>query len=300
MERQLIVTHHAPDLDAIGATWILKRFDAKKYTNAKLAFVNPGSTISMDEATELGFELHNVTHVDTGLGRFDHHQPDKGSQRLSATMLVHQYVTANDPNLEHDEALETITEFVTEIDHFEEIYWPEAGSSRYAFMIHELIRGIEFSDPHNDESQMQFGLQCLDSAYATLTQQIKAKEIISEKGQEFTIDRDNKKVKCLALLTRNDDTLKIAQKQGFDLVIRKDTKLGNIRIKVRPDSDIILKPLYDIIKIKDPKATWFYHPGGKMLLNGSRKKKDQKPSELSIDEVIKIAREALSTKENNA
>jgi hypothetical protein len=27
-------------------------------------------------------------------------------------------------------------------------------------MIHELIRGHEFTDPHNDDSQMHFGFQC--------------------------------------------------------------------------------------------------------------------------------------------
>ena len=40
MERQLIVSHHAPDLDAIGSTWILKRFDAKKYASAKFHNIN--------------------------------------------------------------------------------------------------------------------------------------------------------------------------------------------------------------------------------------------------------------------
>ncbi|MBU0974324.1 hypothetical protein KKD03_01325 [Patescibacteria group bacterium] len=303
MERQLIITHHAPDIDAIGAVWILKRFDMNKYADAKLAFVNPGETISMDAANELGFQLYNTTHVDTGLGRFDHHQPDKGMQRLSATMLVHDYVVSKNLSLEKNEALDIIIEFITQIDHFEEIYWPDAGSYRYAFLIHELIRGIEFADPHNDESQMQFGLTCLDSAYAVLTQQVKAKEIIAEKGREFTIDRSdddkNVEIKCLALLTRNDDTLKIAQKQGFELVIRKDQKLGNIRIKVRPDSKIHLKPLYKAITAVDPKATWYYHPSGKMLLNGTKKHHNQIPSKLSVDEVINLTKISLSNKTKN-
>ncbi len=290
MERQIIITHHAPDIDAIGAVWILKRFDPQKYADAKLGFVNPGETISLDAAKELGFELHNTTHVDTGLGRFDHHQADKGMQRLSATMLVQEYVSSKNLSLETDEALHIISEYITEIDHFEEIYWPDAGSYRYEFMIHELIRGIEFVDPHNDESQIQFGLTCLDSAYAILTQQVKAKEIIAEKGDEFFIDE----VKCLALETRNDDTIKIAQKQGFELVIRKDKKLGNIRIKVRPDSKINLEPLHEAIKAVDKKATWYYHPSGKMLLNGTKKHHNQIPSKLSLGEVIKLAKSSLS------
>lgn len=289
MERQLIVTHHAPDLDAIASVWILKRFDFKKYADAKIAFVNPGNTLSIDEATELKIELHNVTHVDTGLGRFDHHQPDHGSKRTSATMLVYEYVVGLDPNLEKDDALSILVEYVTQIDHFEEIYWPDAGSYRYAFMIHELIRGIEFTDPHNDESQMQFGIKCLESAYATLTQQVKAREIIAEKGSEFFIG----KKKCLALETRNDDTIKMAQKQGYEFVVRKDSKLGNIRIKVRPDSDINLRALYDAILEIDQTGTWYFHPSGKMLLNGSIKHNNQKASKLDIYTIIKIAKEVL-------
>lgn len=294
MPRQLIITHHAPDLDAIGATWILKRFEPRKYADAKISFVNPGEKISIDAAHELGFELHDVTHVDTGLGRFDHHQPERGSQRLSAALLVYEYVCSRSKDLEHDQALQFLAEFITEIDNFEEIHWPDASNYKYSLMIHELIRGIEFTDPHDDDSQMQFGLKCLDSAYASLTQQVKAKEIIEEKGEEFKIGS----LDCLALDTRNDDTLKVAQKQGYCLVIRKDTKLGHVRIKVRPDCDLILKPLYDAIKERDSVGTWFYHASGKMLINGSRKHTSQIPSPLTLEEVVKLAKETLN--ENTA
>lgn len=289
MAKKLLVTHHAPDLDAIGAVWVLKRFESKKYADAKIAFVNPGEKISIEVAQKHGFELHNVVHVDTGLGRFDHHQPDRAMQMLSATKLVYDHVCSRNSDLEKDEALQIIAEFVTEIDHFQEIHWPDSGHYRYSFMIHELIKGIEFTHPHDDDSQMYFGLQCLDAAYATLTQQVKAREIIEEKGEKFTIgDKE-----CLALATRNDDTLKIAQKQGYELVIRKDTKLGNIRVKVRPDSSLNLQPLYDKVLEKDSTGTWFFHGSGKMLINGSKKHKSQKPSPLSLEEIIQLAKESL-------
>ena len=289
MARQLIVTHHAPDLDAIGATWLLKRFEARKYADAKIAFVNPGETLSLSQATELGFELHNVTHVDTGLGRFDHHQPELGSKRLSAALLVHEHICSRNSGLEADQALQVMAEFITEIDQFEEIYWPDASNYRNNFMIHELIKGIELTQLHDDDSQMQFGMQCLDAAYASLTQQIKAREIIEEKGEEFMIGDK----KCLGLETRNDDTLKVAQKQGFELVVRKDPKLGNIRIKVRPDSSIVLKPVYDAVKQADSTGTWFYHPSGRMLINGSRKHTSQIPSPLSLATIIQLIQESL-------
>jgi len=173
---------------------------------------------------------------------------------------------------------------VTQIDHFEEIYWPEAREHRTLFMIHELIKGHELTDPHNDESQLYFGFQCLNNVYAIATQHLKAEEIITVKGQEFDI----KAGPCLALNTSNDDTIKLAQKQGYVLVLRKDPKLGSIRIKARPDAEFDLEPLYNQIKTLDQTGTWFYHASGKMLLNGSTKDRNQKPSPLSLKQVVEM------------
>lgn len=282
--RRLIVTHHAPDLDAIGSTWLLKRFAAQDYADARVAFVNPGDTITLSEAEEYGAQLHEVTHVDTGFGEFDHHQPDKAKQRICASSLVYDYLCGLHPDLKDDKALQVLIEYITQIDHFEEIFWPEAKEHRTMFMIHELIKGHELFDPHNDESQLYFGFDCLNNAYAIITQQLKAEEIIQEKGQKFYI----KYGECLALNTSNDDTIKLGQKQGFILVVRKDPKLGSIRIKIRPDAPFDLTPVYEQIKTLDQTGTWFYHGSGRMLLNGSTKDRNQKPSPLSLNQVVEI------------
>lgn len=290
--RRLLVTHHAPDLDAIGAVWMLKRFDAQHYATAKLAFVNPGDSLSPTEAEQYGVAPHEVTHVDTGLGEFDHHQPERGQQFLSATLLTYQHACSLHPDLHKDKALKNISEFVTEIDHFGEINWPEADNTRYAFMLHELIRGSEFSDRHDDEAQLNFGLQCLDYAYAVLTQHYSALEIIEDLGKEVTLPVGN----CLALETSNDDTIKLAQKQGYAMVIKKDPKLGNIRIKVRPDVPLTLEKLRDAVLAKDETGTWYYHPSGKMLINGSQKHRNQTPSPLSLNEVLDIIKSTYGGK----
>lgn len=287
MARRLIVTHHSPDLDAVGAVWVLKRFDSQHYADAKVAFVNPGEQISLDEAEKYGLQLHEVTHVDTGLGEFDHHQSERGHQHVSATSLVYDHVLKVHPELKDDTALQKLVEFVTDIDHFGEVYWPDAGNYRYCFMIQDLIDGMEFTDPHNDDSQLHFGMQCLDNGYAKLVQFVKAEEILETRGTRFEI----KAGQALGLETNNDQTIKLAQKQGCMLVIRKDPDEGNIRIKARPDADIELRPLADRIMQIDPQASWYYHPSGKMLINGSRKHRNQKASALSLDQVITIVKE---------
>lgn len=263
------------------------RYDSQTYGTAKIAFVNPGDTITLEAAQDLGYELHQATHVDTGLGEFDHHQPDRGQQFTSATMLTYQHICQVHPEYANDKALKTIAEFITEIDHFREIDWPDSSNTRYAFMIHELIKGLEYSERHSDETQVHFGMTCLDSAYGVLTQHHKALEILDQEGEHFLL----KDGPALAVETSNDEVIKLAQKQGNILVIRKDPNLGHIRIKVRPDSAISLEALHQAIIQQEPDASWYFHPSGKMLLNGSDKHRDQKASSLTIDQVIAIAKE---------
>lgn len=285
--RLLIVTHHAPDLDAIASTWLLKRFHAQKFADAHIGFVNPGDKITLEGAEEYGCQLHEITYVDTAGGEFDHHQPGRAMERVCATSLVFDHICEVHPEKKDDEALKSIVEIANSVDHFEEVYWPESESERYLFMLHEIIRGHEFTDPHNDDSQMHFGFQCLDNIYATLTQYHKAKKIIETKGEEVKLKAGT----ALLLETRNDDTIKVAQKMGYVLVARKDPKLGHIRIKVRPDADITLHTLNEKILEVDKKGTWFFHGSGKMLLNGSHKNNNQRPSPLNIEQIKIILQE---------
>ncbi len=282
--RKLLVTHHAPDLDAIGSVWMLKRFDAQHYATAKVTFVNPGQMLSIPEIESFGVQPHEVMHVDTGLGEFDHHQSDRGKEHISATSLTYDHACALHPELANDKALKEISEFTTEIDHFGEIHWPEADSTRYCFMLTELIRGSEFSDRHDDEAQLNFGLQCLDYAYAVLTQHFSALDEIQQKGHPFELQFGP----ALAIETSNDDTIKLAQKKNYALVVKKDPKLGNIRIKIRPDTSVTLQALHEAIIKKDTEGTWYYHPSGKMLINGSQKHRSQTPSPLSLKDVVTL------------
>lgn len=290
-ERKLLVTHHAPDLDAIGSVWLFKRFDAINYASAKIAFVDPGDTISLQDCEKnYNCQLHEVTHVDTGLGEFDHHQVERAKPDISASSLVYDYICQHYPDKKDDLALKAIVKHITKIDHFAEIYWPEADEDRFMFSLHSLIHGHEFVNLRDDESQLNFGLNGLDFAYAALTQRYKAKEAIREKGLEFTTSIG----KCLAIESGNDDTIKLAQIQGYQLVIRKDPEQGFIRIKARPDtknadgSDFNLKKLEEAIVKIDQSATWFYHAGGKMLLNGSSGWHQKKASKLSLKQIVEL------------
>lgn len=287
MVQRLIVTHHSPDLDAITSVWLLKRFASQDFADAKVAFVDPGDTISAAAAKELGFEKDQITHTDTGLGQFDHHQPEQAQKFICATSLVYDYLCEIQADKKEDQALRALSEYVTTIDHFGEVDWPEAGLSRFAFTLPELIHGLELLELHNDDSQLHFGFTCLDSAYAVLKQYFKAQELLVKKAIRFELPIGN----CVAIETGNDDVIKLAQKQGADLVIKKDDHTGHVRIKARPNTNFTLEALSERVKSLEPDVSWYYHPGGKMLLNGSRKHQHQNPSSLSLAELIDLVKE---------
>lgn len=283
----LLVTHHSPDLDAITAVWLFKRFDAQGFAHAKVTFVNPGQVLSANEAAQFEAAPHEVVHVDTGMGEFDHHQPDRGQQYLSATKLVFDHLANLHPELAADKPLKTLVSFVTDVDQFAEIEWPDAANPRYQLMIQELIHGLERQPDHTDLTQLEFGMKMLDAGYAVLSEYHQAEEELEFKGEVFALATGT----GIAIETGNDATIKLAQKQGHTLVIKKDPKTGNIRIKIRPDTSFDLSLLRDKILELDREGTWYYHPSGRMLLNGSDKHRDQKASALTLSQVQKLAQE---------
>ena len=287
--RRLIVTHRAPDLDAITSCWLLKNFDSQTHGSAQFAFVNAGDKLNESQAEQLGFSISEVTHVDTGLGRFDHHDEEKGQQYTCAAQQVYTYLCQIHPELQDDRATQIIIDFALQIDHFRDVYWPEADNYRYLFMVHDIIQGMDFSINPDDENQIIFGMRMLDYIYGSVQHQLKAEEIIQSKGQEFTIPGG----KGIGLETRNDETVRLAQKQGYLLAVRKDPENGQIRIKCRPDSPFELRAVYEKIIQVDRIGTWFYHPSGRMVLNGSTKNPNQLPSPLTLAEVIRIVQQEL-------
>ncbi len=289
---KLLVTHYAPDLDAIASLWVLKRFDERTYADAKFAFVNPGETIDLRTAADMGFSPEDITHTDTGLGTFDHHQSERGMKRICATSLVCDYIYQIHPEYKQDKALAFMREYVTAIDHFEESAWPNADDLKFQFLLQNIIDGVRLVGLHDDEALVHFGFTCLDGAYAALKEQIGAQAALEEKGKMFT----TKWGKALAIESANDEVIKLGQKQGFVLVVRKDPGRGNVRIKAVPDKGIDLTNIAQEIKRKDVTGMWYFHPAKTMLLNGSSKSKEHKPSPLSLDDVVAIIKRVAGEK----
>ncbi len=273
-----IVTHISPDLDAIASSWLLKRY-LPEWDNAEHAFVPAGETYE-GKAPDVDPE---ILHVDTGMGRFDHHQL---SERSSATKRVFDYLSEEGYIKEKDlEALEQMVTFITDIDNFGEVHFPDPTDVRYAFCLHEFIYPLR-SKCSSDTELMSLVMLILDSILYTEKNNLRAEDEIKE-GVVLSTHWG----KTLVMETKNEAAVKYALKKGFEMVVRRDPETSTIRIKTQPSKKYDLTSLHTQIVKVDPDATWFLHASKNMLLNGSAKNPNSRPSSLSLHRLIEILKE---------
>ena len=296
---KVIVGHNAPDLDVITSVWLIKKF-LPGWENAVLKFVPAGNRL---EGSLPGEKIKDpieridgdeVIHVDTGLGPLDHHQTS--DTNVCAASLVWDYVRSKNPafdesgskeseRTEHkEEAVNRMVTVVIEDDHFKEVFYPDSKADYFEFLLHGIVDGLKLQKPGEDEFVVNFALQCMDAILHNFENRVWAEEEIKKVGREF----DTTWGKGLGLETINDDTIKLGQKMGYKVVVRRDPRKGYVRIKAVPGSDVDLTKTCEILKTKDPQATWFLHVSKKMLLNGTLKNPKMKPTILSLSDIIDV------------
>jgi len=297
---KIIVTHMSPDWDAIGSVWLLKRFLAE-WKDADVQYVPAGQRLNNMEMKAENVEKNDpiekrgedeIIHVDTGLGPLDHHQTQ--DTNVSAASVTWDYVrreiekTGQHLTDEHEEAISRVVRFIVETDHFKEVFWGDAAADYHEFSLLGLLEGYKQIKQNQDAEYMEFGIICLNAMTATFENRIWAEKEIKEKGVEFT----TRFGKGMGFETLNDTVLKLAQKMGYVLVVRKDPRKNYVRIKALPDQDgkkgAKLTLAYEQFKKIDPDATWFLHVSNKMLLNGSPKNPKMRPTKLSLGDIIKV------------
>lgn len=272
-----IVTHLSPDTDAITSTWLIHRY-LPGWANAQVKFVPAGKTID-NMAPESD---PHIMHVDTGMGAFDHHQ---SNENTCAARLVFEYLVKNNHIKEnYIEPVERIVDVVNDIDHFREVFLPEPDQDIYDLLLMTLIEGVKMR-MQNDDKIVPFVEEILDGLLLIFFNKVHAEAEI-EKGLIF----DTRWGKAIAVESDNEEVARLAQKKGYVLTIRKTIKKGVIRIKALPLKEINLTHLGEMLKKKDPKATWFIHASGHMILNGSAKNPDTIPSSLSLAETVAIVK----------
>jgi len=302
---KIVVTHTSPDWDAIGSVWLVKKY-LSGWSDAEVKFVPAGqrleaSTIKDGDDPIERIGKDEVVHVDTGMGPLDHHQTS--DQDVSGTSRVWDFVmeevrkSGTNITKEHDEAVSRIVKIIVDIDHFKEVFWAEPDADFHEFSLLGVLDGLKLLKPSEDDYYVAFGIECLEALMHQFENRIWAERDIKENGHAF----ETKWGKGLGFETLNDTVIKLSQKMGYNIVVRKDPRKGYVRIKARPTSkeerakgkeDIDLTPVYEALKERDPEATWYLHVSKKMLLNGTPKNPKMIPSKLPLNEVIAIIKSA--------
>jgi hypothetical protein len=187
-------------------------------------------------------------------------------------------------------SISRVVDIIVDYDHFQEVYWPEAAADYHEFSLFGINEGLQYSKPGEDDYYVEFGRTCLDYLLSYFENKVWAEEEIS-KGIIF----ETKYGKAFGLETINESVVKLVQKEGYVLVVRKDTRKGYVSIKTLPGDKkhpkrkgIDLTLAYEQLSKMDPEATWFLHISKKMLLNGSVKNPKMKPTKLGLGDIIKV------------
>ncbi|MFO0703517.1 MAG: hypothetical protein U0525_02215 [Patescibacteria group bacterium] len=275
-----IVTHINPDQDALSSVWLIRKYyPGFQGDDVEYGFVAAGQTYKkmvVDSDPD-------IVHVDTGLGRFDHHQiPEKLSafKRIYEEGLKNNWFPSYDIN-----ALGRMCGVINAYDNFQEVYFPNPTADYFDFTLDQAISGL-IHTKMPDAKKVEITLPFFDSILQVVKNKIKAETNVKE-GIEFETKAFGK---SLVMSNTNNDSMKYAQKLGFQLVARKDPEKGIIRIVCVPNDSYDLTPIRDLIVGEDKVGTWFLHQSRHMLLNGSLVNPTMVPSPITFERLVEILR----------
>ena len=276
MAQKTIVTHVSPDFDGIPAIWLLKKFHPD-FANAKLAFVPAGQTLNgMPPDSD-----PNILHVDTGMGKFDHHQT---RDFTCGAKLVYEWLVRENYIDSDDESLSRMMEVVTQLDHGWDNYkWSDAADDKYEFMLHNILVGWKVIYPGQDGKHIGLTIDALEAIYKIMQFKVRAEKELKA-GKKF----NTKWGEGVALATNNLSILDMGVKKGFAVVATKDPVRGNVRITGSNVKNVDLTKAYEILLERDPQASWFLHSSKVLLRNGSVRNPQMKATKLSIEEVAEV------------
>ncbi len=235
--------------------------------DAELLFVAAGSTL----ANRPPDDDPRIVHVDTGGGRYDHHQVD--DMHLSAAELVRRDVAPD------DRALMRMVDQVTRLDN-------ARASSREGmfFNINDLINGYNVLYPTRPHHVALAMLANFDAWYEHETRMLRLEQAFARR-LEFRTRWG------LGIAMQSDDggSSRLAYERGAVLYAYRDGR-GYMGVAAQSRSPVDLEPVYVDLKQVDPQADWYLHPNRRLLLCGTPKAPPRIPSRLSLEELVAVLR----------
>jgi hypothetical protein len=211
-----------------------------------------------------------VLHVDTGGGRFDHHN-EQGYDTCAAE-LVRQAIAPNDP------VLERITAQVTRIDQAD----VPRNKRAVFFNVTDLINGYNSLFPNRPHHVAEAMMPNFDAWYEHEARQMRLERAFSRR-LEFSTPWGL----GIAMQSEEGASSRLAFQQGAVLYAYRDGR-GYMGIAAQSRSHVDLEPVYRALKRVDGEADWYLHPNHRLLLCGTPKAPPRHYSHLSLEELVDV------------
>jgi hypothetical protein len=210
-----------------------------------------------------------VVHVDTGGGRYDHHQ--RKAQHLCAAELVRRAIAPKDA------ALDRMVRQVCQLDNAT----APAGEQGF-FNITALIAGYNLlypTRPHHVANAMQPNL---DAWYEHESRQLRLEEAFLRR-----LEFDTPWGLGIAMESEDGGSSKLAYGRGAVLYAYRDGH-GWMGIAAQARSNVDLTHVYHNLQSIDQDADWYLHPNHRLLLCGTAKAPPRVPSRLTLPELVRV------------
>jgi len=265
-----LVTHINPHLDDILGIWLFRKFQPE-FKNANLEFISA----SCEAAAKT--QPADKIFIGTGGGQFDEHK--EGLQTCAGT-LVYEYLKEADL-IPQDQLTKRALD--------KTVKWNELIDTGKApdcqfdeFSIQSFIR-VRDNLTDSSKKAVEMGEEILNRILEVLKK--KEQSFLDwEKRQEFA----SKFGKGYAIFSETINR-EFCREQDGDLFLMYDPKYKSVQFFTPKEID--LEPIYQKVKQEDPEASWFLHQSHHMVICGSSSAPDSKPSKLSFEELIAVAKE---------
>lgn len=212
------VLHLYPDLDALGALWLMKRFGEKKFPNASLAPVEFWP-IQKGKGSEL--EKQGIIALDFGRGRFDHHDLKDGEENFCATVLV-----VRELEIEDYPPLTKFLEFIQRKD-----VKGEGVKSKdtldQCFHLVSIADGLNRRYANNPEKVQEIVFEIFDAYYLL---ELEWFDVINQLKNAFQIETRNG-YKITLVYSESPKAARATRFQKFDACVIKDPLTHSITIQ---------------------------------------------------------------------
>ena len=266
---KILVTHINPHLDDICAIWLFKKYHPQ-FKDAQIEFISA-------EQGNKGLAGTDKAYIGVGRGQFDEH---KEGLDTCAGSLVYEYLKEGGYLPKDDisqKALEKLVEWNYLVD------TGKAPASQFdEFSVQAFIRCKDGS-VESSKSSVELGSRILNRILLVLKRKQQ-----SGMDWEKRVEFQSKFGKSYALVSETVDR-EFCREQAGDLFLMYDPKYKSVQF-FTSSHEIDLEPIYKRVKQLDPKADWFLHQSHHMVLCGSSSAPDSKPTKLSFERLIEVAK----------